>query len=241
MNKIICIAVISSCVSCLAADIGDASSNDSVKLEHKERLMRNTGGIVTKPGKGKVIIVNCQDKVDASEIAERGDYIKKVLRYNCEIVKGEWSLTTASSRGAGATVYFVSDNSLPMSLIAPEAQWGVINTAYLNTTEQMHKEFARVFCLVAGAGKSHIKTSVMQTVRNANDLDKLKSDGFTMDMVQSVTSNLKDLGVTQNQISSYRKACEEGWAPAPTNDYQKAIWDKVHEIPAEPIKIKRIK
>ena len=38
--------------------------------------------------------------------------------------------------------------------------------------------------------------------------------------------------------SVYRKACEEGWAPAPTNDVQKAIWDKVHAMPTEPIKIK---
>ena len=36
----------------------------------------------------------------------------------------------------------------------------------------------------------------------------------------------------------YRKACEEGWAPQPTNDVQKAIWDKVHAMPTEPLKIK---
>ena len=28
--------------------------------------------------------------------------------------------------------------------------------------------------------------------------------------------------------STYRKACREGWAPAPTNDVQKAIWEDIN-------------
>jgi len=34
-----------------------------------------------------------------------------------------------------------------------------------------------------------------------------------------------------------REACQEGWAPAPTNDIQKAIWNEVRQLPAKPIKI----
>ena len=40
------------------------------------------------------------------------------------------------------------------------------------------------------------------------------------------------------RLTTYRKACEEGWANPPTNDVQKAIWDKVHALPTEPLKIK---
>ena len=32
-------------------------------------------------------------------------------------------------------------------------------------------------------------------------------------------------------------ACREGWASAPTNDVQKAIWDKVRAIPDKPLTI----
>ena len=45
-------------------------------------------------------------------------------------------------------------------------------------------------------------------------------------------------GVTVRATTNYKTACREGWAPAPTNDVQKAIWDKVHAMPTEPIKIK---
>ena len=39
------------------------------------------------------------------------------------------------------------------------------------------------------------------------------------------------------KIGTYRQACQEGWAPAPKNDEQKAIWNQVHAIPDKPIKI----
>ena len=50
-------------------------------------------------------------------------------------------------------------------------------------------------------------------------------------------NNAKLMGVAVRRRVSYRKACQEGWAPAPTNDIQKAIWDKVHAVPATPMKI----
>ena len=35
----------------------------------------------------------------------------------------------------------------------------------------------------------------------------------------------------------YRQACKEGRAPVPTNDVQRAIWNKVHQIPDSPLVI----
>ena len=52
---------------------------------------------------------------------------------------------------------------------------------------------------------------------------------------------LASAGVTPLRKTIYRKACQEGWAPAPTNEYQKAIWDKVRSEkergPTNPIEI----
>ena len=44
-------------------------------------------------------------------------------------------------------------------------------------------------------------------------------------------------GVSTLRFATYWQACKEGWAPAPTNDVQKAIWDKVHSLPTAPLKI----
>ena len=43
--------------------------------------------------------------------------------------------------------------------------------------------------------------------------------------------------MTETKASTYRKACQEGWALAPTNDVQKAIWKEVHSIPDKPMTI----
>ena len=58
-----------------------------------------------------------------------------------------------------------------------------------------------------------------------------------MDMVKRAEKYMEKCGVTPLRIATYRQACREGWAPAPTNDVQKAIWDKVHAIPKSPMKI----
>ena len=48
---------------------------------------------------------------------------------------------------------------------------------------------------------------------------------------------LKRFGVKKEAKIPYRVAAQQGWAPAPTNDIQKAVWDEVHAIPKKPVKI----
>lgn len=38
----------------------------------------------------------------------------------------------------------------------------------------------------------------------------------------------KAKGIAPYVATTYRQACADGWAPAPTNEYQKAIWDSFH-------------
>ena len=59
-----------------------------------------------------------------------------------------------------------------------------------------------------------------------------------MEPFNMMINNVRKLGVAVRRRVSYHKACEERWAPAPTNDIQRAIWDKVHAIPDKPITIK---
>ncbi len=58
-----------------------------------------------------------------------------------------------------------------------------------------------------------------------------------IDMANRYTSYLATLGVKPAHERTYRQACKEGWAPPPTNDIQRAIWQKVHKIPDNPMTI----
>jgi hypothetical protein len=68
------------------------------------------------------------------------------------------------------------------------------------------------------------------------ELDMVKEQ-IPVDMIDFWIRYLSRIGVTQPEFTTYRKACKEGWAPTPTNDVQKAIWDRIHATPKNPMKI----
>ena len=208
------------------------------KAAMKQRLLERTGGMVYKAGEGKVVYVNCQKKFPTEHIRERVKAFSKTIRVNFEVVEGGVSMYKVPA-GANAAIYIVDDPALPMSLIAVERNWGLMNVSDLGENGQrFDREFVRVSILTLGAGASQFKGNPMGTVNSPADLDKIRSDNITFDSVQSVTRNLKAIGVTESRLSSYRKACMDGWAPDPTNDFQKAVWEEVHAKPTKPMKIK---
>ena len=81
--------------------------------------------------------------------------------------------------------------------------------------------------------------SVMMGVLKPEDLDQIDIKmTVPAELAAGMTKNLRLRGVTEFKTTSYLVACREGWAPAPTNDIQKAIWEKVHAPPQKPMKIK---
>ena len=57
------------------------------------------------------------------------------------------------------------------------------------------------------------------------------------DVIMRELDYLNACGVTGERWVTYKKACQQGWAPAPTNNIQQAIWNRVHAAPKNPMKI----
>ena len=74
-------------------------------------------------------------------------------------------------------------------------------------------------------------------IRTPKDLDAIQEESYGADVLNTLERQLPDYGVMPWQQTTYKRACKQGWAPAPTNDYQRIIWDKVHSTPKNPIKI----
>ena len=55
----------------------------------------------------------------------------------------------------------------------------------------------------------------------------LPGDGISPGLDDRIIKHLKGIGVKPARRTTYKRACQEGWAPAPTNAYQKAIWEQV--------------
>lgn len=227
----------------LAEDVPNTQKQEQENSDRRETMLRRTGGMVYSVGKGKVVVVNCQNTISADTIRERVEKTAFVLKYNCELRDGQWNLNAQTPDDATVAIYLVDDEALPMSLVAVEARWGVVNTRNLKLGNRFAKELTRVITLVAGAALSPAKTSVMKTVTQPADLDTLLSDGFTQDMAMAIFANMEKLGATQSRPTSYLRACREGWASAPTNEYQKVIWEQVKAEmdtkPTKPLKIEK--
>ena len=64
------------------------------------------------------------------------------------------------------------------------------------------------------------------TVRTAKELDAIPEESYGVDALMALRNGLPNYGVMPWHQTTYKRACREGWAPAPTNEFQKAIWEK---------------
>ena len=217
------------------------------RMQAQKRVMEMHGGILENKGKGAMAIVNCQSKVGMSALEGKIKELKRITRMEASAFDGMFNLADVKIPDAhNAALFIIDDPKLPMSLVSIEAKWGMMNVAplYADNPDQatvetrFQKQFVRIAVLVFGGCTSQYKGSPLQPVFAAKDLDSVSGDGFTIDTMGMFIRNLGALGMTQTKRATYRKACEEGWAPAPTNEYQKAVWDKVHSAPKTPMKIK---
>ena len=222
------------------------------RLMRNEMFLKKQGGFVIRANSrvGKVAVIDTQKRVAADEIrkpvAELSELTKMNFVYETA-EPGEPAKLLGDSR-ANFAVIVVDDANQPAVMIALEDNWAVVNVAKLSRNlktdkaveqfflSRVRKEISRVIAILCGGSASQFPNNCMDVCK-LEDLD-MAVEGMPVDRVQCMVNFLKANGMSQEQRATYRHACEQGWAPAPTNDYQKAIWDKVHEMPTEPIKIK---
>lgn len=207
------------------------------KAEAQRHFMEATGGFVTKPGEGKVAIVNCQKKFDRKLVAECVDNIREQAKVCIELIDGDFALYTRPA-GYNVAFYIADDPKLPPSVVAVEAGWGMMNIAELGADEKLFvKQFNRAAALTFSAGVSKFTSSVMQPSDGVAGLKKIVGTGIPMDVVGAMRYNLRGHGVTETVRAIYRQAIAQGWAPQPTNDAQRVIWEQMHAEPTKPMTI----
>ena len=258
------IAMFAGALCTLAAFAEEAAPKKSLKdmtpEEKAARIQRiekmvyeKTGGQVIKPGTmaGKVVFVNAQTKVDEKVIAKDAAFIAKALKIKVDAIKGEpVDFNTADAAlkkiGAQVGVFIVDDpkNSHALVLL-PESRLAIVNVAPLaadGTTGEkldgrLRKELGRGFGMASGAFNSKFPWTILGPVTSVKDLDRINEFYLTADIQPRIMPYLEELGVKPYEQKTYRRACSEGWAPAPTNDVQKAIWTEVCTVPDQPMKI----
>ena len=215
------------------ADTAKPKLTPEERAQRREQAMRRTGGIIEKKGEGRVVIVNCQSAVGPEAIEEALDGFRRVVHVEVQVEPGTFALSAVRlPKGANLALFVVDDPALPMSLVAMEERWGMMNVAPLKAdagrlAARFKKEFVRASSIALGGYVSQFKGSPLQPVAGIADLDAVVADGYTFDVLTGITKALAAFGVTATKRTTYKKACEEGWAPAPTNEFQHIVWEQV--------------
>ena len=182
------------------------------------------GGMVLVNAEGKLAIVNaCGYEGDV--IANSVKKIGNVFMIVAEEQNGTWSLDKAKdafdATKANAAVFVVKDKALPISLVALESRWGLVNAEGMNDAV-LGKEIMRISTLLLGGASSKYEASVMRPAFSLEDIEKL-GELATIDSLMAIFPNLQKYGFKQFEMMTFREAYESGYKPEPKNDEQKAI------------------
>ena len=211
------------------------------RREARARRIAAEGGMLAKPYAGKyIVIVNDQKRIADREFFRPAQSFTELFEFPVQVVEPKTDVSHA------AVVITISDNtSAPSLLVAPEVPWAGINVGALAADSPSHeklvvrlqKESWRAFMYACGAANSQMQPCVMRPVFGVRDLDAQAVSVPCPESLPRVMATAKALGIGETSKCTYKQACEEGWAPAPTNEVQRAIWEKVHAVPKSPMRI----
>ena len=217
------------------------------KAERQAEVDRRTGGRIVKPGtqQGEIVYANCQSRIPKAWIDESIAYFSRETKFKISYRDGSaFDLKSPKIEG-NATLFIIDDEGLPAILVAPENRWAFVNAAQIAKETRpaffearAKKELSRGFAYLCGAANSQYPQALTRGIVSQSDLDRNVDFNLPVDVLQRFRGYMETLGVRPAIVSTYKKACREGWAPAPTNEYQKAIWEETRKLPEKPLQIK---
>ena len=201
---------------------------------------------------GQFAFVEAQSKASPKTIAQIERQVEEVFRIKFLKIRGSVPALTEvpaelKKLNAQGGIWFIDNPALPIAIAATENGWGFLNVGALAVDnpsaelleKRLTKELNRLFVSIHGGIESiTMPGCVTKPALGLNGLDALVCLQISPEAYGKVNGFLYKAGYKQLHAGSYYEACEEGWAPAPTNSVQKQIWDKVHALPKAPIKIK---
>ena len=151
----------------------------------------------------------------------------------------------AARESCGVVMLVDGAEDAPLVTVYPEEHLALVNMTALSKgaggsgvrQDRVEKLAWRAIGHLVGCGAPDGYTCVMKPARNMAELDAMPNKFIHPATFFKARPYFDMCGVTPARKGTYESACQQGWAPAPTNDVQKAIWDKVHAVPATPMKI----
>ena len=221
-----------------------AATNDAARgAALRAAMLAKTGGFTTAPAAGPALLfLDTRKNTDGTLAGNVADSLQRLLRLPVKsLVRAgadplaEAARLLADTNKTAAVVALGELPGQPSLLIAPENRWALVNAAALGAgnvppallDERLRKELPRALGYLMGAGHSVGERCLMHGVSSPAELDALEARGLSLEPLGKIMTHARSLGMAPIRMATYRKAVEEGWAAAPTNDAQKAIWNEV--------------
>ena len=224
---------------------------DEIRAERAQKRLQRTGGLILdiRRQQGAVLVINAQKSVSKKMIWETMKKLEDYFRFkinieDAETVDADASKALLKSKNANLVLYIVDTCGKSIMLVSPEECWAMVNIRALgdkNLESRAKKEVVRAFIYLCGGIASTFPHPMTHPVCDARALDLIENADIPVDVLTRINKYSELMGITASKFTTYKKACEEGWAPAPTNEFQQAIWDKVkaeqNAAPTSPIRI----
>ncbi len=207
----------------------------------RSRPVVDRGGFLTRKTEGGVVrFVDIREKgaMDISRLVADCASVANVAgeTVRAERREGTESLTVAKAaladNGVAIAIVVCDDGSdSPSLIVCPEDRMAVVNVGKLKDADaavfekRLKSEMLRAVGFVLG-GYASVYPGVMKPVYKVADLDSLPPV-FPPPVQGFIHEGASTFKVAKTEHVPYAVAVKEGWAPPPTNDIQKAVWDRV--------------
>ena len=219
-----------------------AGKPNLTEAERAERAVKRAeriaaaGGFVHSETQGPVIrVVSCQNRMPAKEIEKVVSDMRLLLKLHVSFEMADPMVDAASAskdKNTACYIQIIDKIGDPALTIIPEESRSRVNIAPLmegvdieKAAIRVRREVWRSFGYIFGAPVDRI--GAMVPVRSLKALDAIGTEQISPMAIMVTLEQCKRLGMLPPRKAIYRKACQEGWAPLPTNDVQRAIWAQV--------------
>ena len=181
----------------------------------RPRPARPSGGLAERCGPGLAVrLVDAGASLPRGAVEGAARALRLRARVKAEAARAEapaeaWRAAAEAARapGAAAAVLFADRPSAPLVVASPDGRWAVVNALALPGSGARLEAVAwRAAALALGAGWGGGAPGPEE--HNA--------------LVDAARAR----GVGRVEVASYRDACRAGWAPAPADAAQRAIWEE---------------
>lgn len=225
-----------------AVVVAQEAASAAPRRPRRRRPAVASGGLLVKEAGGPVLqIVNAQSRVTHDVFAKTAFDFTTSLTLPWKAMQvaaaadAQAVARAALAGGAAGVVAVVDSPSLPAIFVAPEEGWAAVNVAKLAEGEptapvfaaRLRKELWRAAAWAVGGGNSSFQPCLLRGVTTMKELDAIPMLQPGPEPNNKMIDEAHRRGVRSVRLASYRQACREGWAPAPTNDVQRAIFEQV--------------